>query len=189
LSLGSILGSYILGTGNLYLSGEMMIGRSIVGALLGATLTVELYKLWHGTRGSTGYIYVIPFCVLVIIGRLGCFYSGLDDHTYGTATTLPWAVDFGDGVLRHPVQLYESGAMLFLLVFVLIALKKMPGLIIHYGYYLCVGFYAMQRFLWEFLKPYGSIAGNLNLFHLVCLLLISYSLFMYQGVRNGYRIT
>ena len=41
--------------------------------------------------------------------------------TYGTPTTLPWGVDFGDGVPRHPVQLYEAATMaIFLAVFVLL---------------------------------------------------------------------
>ena len=31
--------------------------------------------------------------------------------TYGTPTALPWGVDFGDGVPRHPVQLYEAATM------------------------------------------------------------------------------
>ncbi|WP_428241459.1 prolipoprotein diacylglyceryl transferase family protein [Gynuella sp.] len=189
LSLGSMTGSFVLGSANLYLSGVSSVGRSIVGALLGATLTVELYKIQRGTRGSTGYMYVIPFCILVIVGRLGCFFSGLEDHTYGTPTTLPWGVDFGDGMQRHPVQLYESLSMLMLLLFVVLMLKVRSQLIIHYGYYMCVGFYGGQRFLWEFLKPYAAVLGNLNLFHIVCLLLIIYSVIMSLRVRNGYRTT
>ncbi|AJQ93006.1 prolipoprotein diacylglyceryl transferase family protein [Gynuella sunshinyii] len=189
LSLGSMTGSFALGTANLYLSGVSNIGRSIAGALFGATLTVELYKLQRGTRGSTGYMYVIPFCVLVIVGRLGCFFSGLADHTYGTPTTLPWGVDFGDGMQRHPVQLYESLSMLMLLMFVIFMLRVRQQFIVDYGYYLCVGFYGGQRFLWEFLKPYAALLGSLNLFHIICLLLMIYSIAMSLGVRNGYRTT
>ena len=40
--------------------------------------------------------------------------------TYGTATTLPWAVDFGDGVPRHPTQLYEIAFVLLLGVALLV---------------------------------------------------------------------
>jgi len=29
------------------------------------------------------------------------FFAGLPDYTYGTATKLPWGVDFGDGIPRH----------------------------------------------------------------------------------------
>src|SRR5439155_6647396 len=38
-------------------------------------------------------------------GRLACFSAGC---CFGTATDLPWGVDFGDGIPRHPTQLYES---------------------------------------------------------------------------------
>jgi len=49
------------------------------------------------------------FAVGVAVGRIGLLFSqGIDDFTYGTPTALPWAHDFGDGVPRHPVQLYES---------------------------------------------------------------------------------
>jgi prolipoprotein diacylglyceryltransferase len=33
--------------------------------------------------------------------------TGLEDHTSGVATSLPWGVNFGDGITRHPAQLYE----------------------------------------------------------------------------------
>jgi phosphatidylglycerol:prolipoprotein diacylglycerol transferase len=43
------------------------------------------------------------------------------------------------------------------------------------GFYLFVAFYALQRFGWEFLKPYGTIVGPLNLFHLLSLALVAYA--------------
>ncbi len=46
------------------------------------------------------------------IGRVGCFLTGLSDATCGVRTDLPWGVDYGDGVPRHPAQIYE---ILFLL--------------------------------------------------------------------------
>lgn len=186
LAAGSVIGSFGLGTLNLYLSHEMMIGRSILGTLAGAIVAVELYKIFKNTKGSTGYIYVIPFCVLVAVGRWGCFLSGMEDHTYGTATTVPWGVDFGDGQLRHPVQLYESFSMLFFAACMLAALKLMPGAVVSYGFYLCAGFYGLQRFIWEFFKPYGPVIGGLNIFHIVCLLLIVYAVVMCIKVKHGY---
>ena len=189
LSAGSVVGAYLFGTLNLYLSGIPEAGRSIVGALFGATMMVELYKARKDVKGSTGYIYVIPFSICVIVGRLGCFFSGLKDNTYGLPTSLPWGVDFGDHIMRHPVQLYESLSMLVFLVAIIVALKCCRGIIIRYGYYLCVGFYALQRFLWEFLKPYAHILGPLNLFQYVCVALIIYSLVMVLKVRNASRTT
>jgi hypothetical protein len=36
---------------------------------------------------------------------VGCFLTGLSDRTYGTPTPLPWGIDFGDGIPRHPPAL------------------------------------------------------------------------------------
>src|SRR5262249_14190211 len=49
----------------------------------------------------------IPLAVGIAIGRIGCFLTGLDDGTFGTPTTLWLGIDFGDGIARHPTQLYE----------------------------------------------------------------------------------
>ena len=38
-----------------------------------------------------------------------------------------------------------------------------------------VGWYALQRFVWEFFKPYATIVGPFNLFHVVCLGLLLYA--------------
>ena len=87
-------------------------GKTIVGGLLGGLLAVEGMKRALGETRSTGDLFVLPLCVGLAIGRVGCFLAGLDDHTYGNPTRLPWGVDFGDGVPRHPAQLYEIVALL-----------------------------------------------------------------------------
>jgi prolipoprotein diacylglyceryltransferase len=82
-------------------------GKTIVGALIGGLITVEAMKRYIGLRISTGDLYSIPLAVGIAVGRIGCFLTGLGDNTYGTPTTLPWGVNFGDGIARHPTQLYE----------------------------------------------------------------------------------
>lgn len=86
---------------------RLLEGKSIIGALLGGRAGVEIAKRLAGIRGSTGDAFVLPLTIGMIIGRIGCFLGGLADHTYGNPTSLPWGVDFGDGVPRHPTQLYE----------------------------------------------------------------------------------
>jgi len=178
LVAGAVAGGYALGTANLRLSGAPAVGRSIVGALAGAIAAVEIFKRFRGIRGSTGVIFVPGFCASVVIGRWGCFLSGLDDHTHGSPTSLPWAHDFGDGVPRHPVQLYESVAMAAFLSVVLALLARRDAWFLANAFYLMVLWYAIQRFCWEFLKPYPPVLGPLNLFHLVCLGLAGYALAM-----------
>lgn len=88
---------------------HLVQGKSIVGGLLGGLAAVEWAKRRLGIIGSTGDAFVLPLAVGMAIGRVGCFLGGLADHTYGLPTSLPWGVDFGDGIARHPTQLYEIG--------------------------------------------------------------------------------
>lgn len=86
---------------------HLLEGKSIIGALLGGLFGVETAKRIAHIQRSTGDAFVLPLTIGMCIGRVGCCLAGLDDHTYGTPTSLPWGVDFGDGVPRHPTQLYE----------------------------------------------------------------------------------
>jgi prolipoprotein diacylglyceryltransferase len=174
-SLGMITGALVAGTGNLLLSGFSEIGKSVVGGLAGAILAIEILKRRVGITGSTGLRFAAPLAAAIAVGRLGCFFAGIEDRTYGTPTDLPWGHNFGDGVSRHPVQLYEAIVMtLFLLVFMAM-LRRGYRIATSAGFYLFVGAYAAQRFLWEFLKPYGTVIGPFNLFHLICLGLLGYA--------------
>ncbi len=186
LVTGAVLGAYLLGTANMVISGMPGIGRSILGALAGAIAAIELYKYTKGIQGSTGVVFVPAFATSVAIGRLGCYFSGLDDYTYGTPTSLPWAKDFGDGILRHPVQLYESLAMAAFLGVALIAFARRSPFFFKNGFYLLVLWYAGQRFVWEFLKPYAAVIGPFNVFHFVSLALVGYALVMLTGSRRDH---
>ena len=181
LVAGAALGGFAAGTANLWLSGEPGMARSIVGALAGGIIAIELFKRARGITGSTGIIFVPAFCTSVAIGRWGCFFSGLTDHTHGIPTALPWGHDFGDHVARHPVQLYESAAMAAFLGFTFVQLARRDAFFMRNGFYLLVLWYAGQRFAWEFLKPYAQLIGPLNLFHCICLGLVCYAAGMLAG--------
>lgn len=132
-------------------------GKTIVGGLLGGWLAVEVLKLCLHVRARSGDLFAVPLCVGIAIGRLGCFFAGLADDTYGVATKLPWGVDFGDGVKRHPTQLYE---FLFLAVLAVVLWKwqKRP----HAEGTIFRGFLAAYlgwRLAIDFLKPQPLIAG------------------------------
>lgn len=86
---------------------SLALGQTIVGGIIGGMLGVEIAKKIVGVKHSTGDLFVMPFCVGLIVGRIGCFLAGLHDGTYGMSTSLPWGMDFGDGVLRHPTQIYD----------------------------------------------------------------------------------
>lgn len=185
LAFGAIFGAFALGTANLFLSGhEGQIGRSIVGALSGGIVAVEIYKKTTGLKGSTGVSFVAAFAVGTAIGRIGCYVSGIEDFTYGVETNLPWGVDFGGGVHRHPVQIYESLVMAGFAVTYFISLKRSAYWATHQAFYYMVLVYGTERFTFEFFKPYAKLVGPFNLFHLVCAALVIYALYMLRG-KNG----
>jgi prolipoprotein diacylglyceryltransferase len=176
--LGAGMGAYLFGTANMWLSGVPGLGRSIEGAVAGGIIAVELYKRAAGIRTRTGARFALPLAVGVAVGRIGCYLAGLDDFTYGTPTALPWGHDFGDGVMRHPVQLYESAAMAGFATVYVTAVRWRDPFVIDNGFYLAAGFYGAQRFGWEFLKPYGAVLGPLSLFHLLSLSILAYAIAM-----------
>jgi phosphatidylglycerol:prolipoprotein diacylglycerol transferase len=184
LALGAAPGAWLAGSLNTLRDAAPALSHSVVGALIGAIVGVEIYKALRGVKGSTGGVFVGSFCLGVVIGRFGCFFSGLPDATYGTPTNLPWEVDLGDGIGRHPVQLYESAAMALFLAAYLLGLARRAPWALRRGFYaMCIA-YGVQRFAWEFLKPYPRLIGPLNLFHLLCLGLIGYGWIYWVGARR-----
>lgn len=174
---GAIIGAFLLGTINAYLSFYgLKIGKSVFGAIFGGVVTAEWFKSSVGIKGSSGADFVLPLTLGIIIGRFGCFFAGLDDFTYGTQTSFFLGYDFGDGVMRHPVQLYESGAMALFFLYAFRVLQKEPEFFREKIFYHFILFYSVQRFVWEFLKPYESIIFGLNIFQLGALLLMVYAL-------------
>lgn len=174
MALGGVLGAWLFGSLNTLSSATPTLSHSVAGALAGAIVAVELWKWRHAVTGSTGTAFVLPICLGIAVGRWGCLFSGLADGTYGVSTDVPWAVDLGDGVGRHPVQIYESLSMaLFALIF-LRAMKSGRQWPWEYGFQVMIIVYAAQRFIWEFFKPYPHLLWGLNLFHFLCLGLLFY---------------
>jgi phosphatidylglycerol:prolipoprotein diacylglycerol transferase len=184
LALGAIGGAWAFGSWNTALMAVPHPSHSVAGALAGGIVGVELYKLARGIHASTGLIWVGPLALGIAIGRIGCLLAGLPDETYGVPTSLPWGVDLGDGVARHPVQLYESLAMLAFLATYLAALARRAPWTHTRAFYLFVLWYAAQRFAWEFLKPYPRIVGPFDLFHLLAAVMIAYALIFDARARH-----
>jgi len=122
-----------------------------VGGLIGGFIFVELAKHHLGVGRRTGDLFAIPLCIGIAIGRIGCFSYGPEDHTGGVATRLPWGVNFGDGIPRHPTQLYEVLFALTLGVF-LWRRSKQPHTEGDLFRLFMVGYFSF-RLICDFLKP------------------------------------
>jgi phosphatidylglycerol---prolipoprotein diacylglyceryl transferase len=141
-------------------------GKTVIGGLLGGLIAVEAVKRAQGITQSTGDLLAVPLAAGIAIGRLGCFFTGLEDQTYGVVTRLPWGVDFGDGVARHPTQLYE---VLLLAAFV-VALRAAPPPRVagdHFRVFLVA--YLVFRLGIEALKPGVPLAFGLTTLQWACL--------------------
>ena len=123
-------------------------GKTIMFGLVGGYAGIELSKAIFGIRVKTGDSFAVAVPAAVAIGRLGCFRAGC---CYGTASDLPWAVDFGDHILRHPTQLYESAfhATMAVVLFLLLRRHCFRGQLIKL-YFIS---YFVYRFGSEFLRP------------------------------------
>jgi prolipoprotein diacylglyceryltransferase len=142
-------------------------GKTITTGLIGAYLAVELTKLVLGVRVKTGDTFALPLAVALVVGRWGCFFHGC---CYGVETTLPWGVDFGDGVCRHPTQAYESlfhlamaGVLLVLLRFHLLRTHHLQLYLIAYGVY---------RFATEYIRPEPADLLGLTFYQWVSVVLV-----------------
>lgn len=175
-AVGAVAGSRLLGLAEHWPStlaalraGRVMAlllspgGKTIVGGLLGGWLAVEIVKCLIGIHRRTGDLFVVPLCIGIAVGRVGCFLAGLDDDTYGKPTSLPWAVNFGDGVGRHPTQLYE---ILFLLTLAFV-LSRPVALPEGSRFRIFLGSYLAWRTAIDFLKPQPLLLG-MNLIQWAC---------------------
>jgi len=82
--IGAFLGAklvYILAEGWLHWDApdrwlQLATGKSVLGALLGGYVAVELAKKWLGYAGTTGDWFAFIAPIGIMIGRVGCFFHG-----------------------------------------------------------------------------------------------------------------
>lgn len=169
--IGAALGSKLLGFAEhpeLWPLGArnpvyMMAAKTILGALLGGIIGVEIAKRAAGITRSTGDLYVFPLLAAIAIGRIGCLLTGVSDGTWGDATHFALGFDAGDGVIRHPTPLYEI-VFLMVLAGALWLIKRRQILQNGQLFKIFIMAYCAWRFVIEFLKPVTTynLTNHLN---------------------------
>jgi phosphatidylglycerol:prolipoprotein diacylglycerol transferase len=142
-------------------------GRSIVGGLLGGFLTAEAAKplLGYVHPPNDRFAAILPFSLA--IGRVGCFFTGC---CRGTAYDGWAAVAYGDGIARHPAQLYEAAfqVAIGILFFQLLRRGILRGRL--FAVYL-VG-YGGYRFASEFIRETPRVLAGYSVYQALCVLLV-----------------
>jgi phosphatidylglycerol:prolipoprotein diacylglycerol transferase len=142
-------------------------GKTIVFGLVGGYLGVEIAKAYLNIKVKTGDSFAIPVAGAIAVGRLSCFVVGC---CYGKPTDSAWGVDFGDGCLRHPTQLYESAfhatALLVLLYLERIDVFKGQRIKLYFIAYL------IYRFWSEYLRPEPIVGLGLTGYQYASIFLI-----------------
>ena len=159
-----------------------MRNKTIVGGMLGGLIGVEITKKQIGVTVSSGDLMVYPLLLAMIIGRTGCFLAGLEDGTYGIASSSPWAINFGDGVRRHPTNLYEI--LFWLLLWLgLITFERRHDFANGARFKLFMVAYLIFRLFVEFIKPDYFFGFGLSVIQLVCIggILYYYKVFLYPS--------
>ncbi len=128
-------------------------GLSWIGALIGGLAAcVVLSRQYKVRLGLVLDILAVALPLPIILGEAGSLITGAE---IGIAARVPWALrSASDGVLRHPVQLYEMLALVCIAVIIfrlntLSAIKKWPYGIVGIWFFLL---YATFGFGLEFLK-------------------------------------
>ena len=134
------------------------------GVFYGGLIAAIVVCIWQLRKHrlplwSSGDLFAPGIALGYMVGRLGCLMAGC---CYGKPTSVPWAVTFTDpaanfnvgtplNVPLHPTQVYEAGAELIILIFLLMTERRgltYPGRTF-WGYMLL---YAVSRFVIEFYR-------------------------------------
>jgi phosphatidylglycerol---prolipoprotein diacylglyceryl transferase len=124
--------------------GGMSFHGGLIGILCAGYIFCKKYKKDFYTMAD---LTVIPAALALGIGRIANFING---ELYGRITTLPWNVDFGDGLTRHPSQLYEAAKnwLIFAILWNVKNKEYRKGTI----FWLFITLYGLFRFMIEFVR-------------------------------------
>jgi phosphatidylglycerol---prolipoprotein diacylglyceryl transferase len=142
------------------------------GVFYGGLIVAVTVALWYIRRvglplWTTCDVFAPGIALGHVVGRFGCFFAGC---CFGKPTSVPWAITFTDpfaaanvgtplNVPLHPTQLYEAGANLVILVF-LLATERFGRKFAGRTFWLYMLLYSVSRYVIEFYR--GDERGNVG---------------------------
>ena len=161
------------------------------GVFYGGLIAAVAVALWYLKRHrlpmwTVTDVFAPGIALGHVVGRTGCLFAGC---CFGRATDVPWAITFRNefaaqnvgtplNIPLHPTQLYEAGAELLILIFLLVTERKgrpFPGRTF-WGYLLL---YGVSRFIIEFYRGDArGLVGSLSTSQFVSAVIVPLSLVM-----------
>ncbi len=148
----------------------ILSGKTIIGGLIGGLIGALVTKKILGIKEKRGNLFAPAIAAGVAIGRLGCFFRGC---CYGQPTSLPWGVNFGDNILRHPTQIYESLFMVLMFIY-LERIKNNNNIKPGQLFKILMLAYFIFRFFIEFIRVEQIAFAGLTFFQIISLGVIIY---------------
>jgi phosphatidylglycerol:prolipoprotein diacylglycerol transferase len=162
-------------------------GGVFYGGLI-AAVGVALWYLWRHRlpMWTVTDVFAPGIALGHVVGRLGCLFAGC---CFGRRTNVPWAITFTDpqaaenigtplNTPLHPTQLYEAGAELLILGFLLLLERRgraFPGR----TFWSFMLVYGVSRFIIEFYRGDArGMIGPLSTSQFVSVLIVPLSLVM-----------
>lgn len=169
-------------------AGGVFYGGLIAAVLVGFWMVKKYqFNIW-----TVGDLMAPGIALGHVIGRMGCLMAGC---CFGRPTSVPWAITFTNpaaalnvgtplAIPLHPTQLYDAGAELIILAFLLLTErrgKRFAGR----TFLLYLLLYAISRFIIEFYRgdDRGMVFNMLSTSQVVSAAIVPISLFMLWRFR------
>ncbi|MBD3249645.1 prolipoprotein diacylglyceryl transferase [Candidatus Woesearchaeota archaeon] len=125
--------------------GGMSFHGGLIGILAAGYYIMKRYDLNIAVLAD---IIIMPLAFVLALGRIANFINA---EIIGTITDIPWCVNFGDNVCRHPVQLYGAfgRTMLGIFLVLLYSYRKLKPGFLFWIFTLLMG---IGRFFTDFLR-------------------------------------
>jgi phosphatidylglycerol:prolipoprotein diacylglycerol transferase len=172
--------------------GEILSLARSGGVFYGGLILAVVVAFWYIHKHALPFwttcdVFAPGIALGHVTGRLGCLAAGC---CYGRPTELPWGITFTNplaaenvgtplGIPLHPTQIYEAGAELLILGF-LLAFERRGRPFAGRTFWAYMLLYAVSRFVIEFFRgdPRGMVFGVLSTSQFISLVLAPMSIGM-----------
>lgn len=132
-------------------------GMSLHGGIIGAFIAGYTYcRKKSISPAKLADVLVLPGMIGLMFGRIANFINA---EIIGTITTVPWCIDFGDSLCRHPVQIYAAIGRFFLVLFIIYLIKTRKHLKEGKLFWLTMLIMGIGRFVIDFLRQDPRLFG------------------------------